>query len=611
MISELDLLRLYRAAPIAIILISRTGLIIENNPTASALLGRPISALADTPILRWIVERDRERSRRHFMEALRGWAVEWRTTIVRGNGALQAVSLRVIPRAPEKRRAPLVVFVQEVEPEDTWGEDLTQIGDLLENIPGQFIAITDSDGVLLYSRGLARTIWIDDDHLRGQELTTILSTDEENLGRHQEMENSLREGRGWDGVIWLKRADERAVPAQIHAIPYQNRRQGFGEGVLIVGRIQNILIDDGNQLSEERRYLPIGQLAVGIAYELGRPLTKIDHIVTDLQRQGGHSAELGQKLSIEVQRMDQLLSALRTFARDPELTRDEVSIPELINQVVAEERENLAHSGIELVSIIEPELPKFHLDSTQISAVLKILLENAREAFQLSEIGSGKIILTASVAESRLIIRCQDDSPDGEGEWIDAAFNPFFTTKADKIGLGLSIAQGIITEHGGDLWVARSPDGWTAFTIELPLESPSPSVTSRMAPISLSLGRHRTVLVIDHDSAIRALLRKFLERAGFSVREAWSGRSAIASIINTPPELVLTGLKMDEGSGEWLLERLAQDFPSVARRTVVVTADPSRLQGIRAVDELNPPILRKPIDFKELLEALDEISLRE
>src|SRR5690625_1166521 len=112
MISELDLLRLHRAAPLAISLIRRTGLIIENNPTASALLGRPMSALADTPILRWIVERDRERSRRHFMEALRGWAVEWRTTIVRGNGASQAGSLRVTPRAPEQRRAPGVARVQ-------------------------------------------------------------------------------------------------------------------------------------------------------------------------------------------------------------------------------------------------------------------------------------------------------------------------------------------------------------------------------------------------------------------------------------------------------------------------------------------------------------------
>src|SRR5690606_1302333 len=99
-------------------------------------------------------------------------------------------------------------------------------------------------------------------------------------------------------------------------------------------------------------------------------------------------------------------------------------------------------------------------------------------------------------------------------------------------------------------------------------------------------------------------------RVGYRVSEGWSGRSALAQITSgTPPELVITGLRMQDGSGHWLLEQLARDFPSILRRTVIVTADPWQPAASELAARSGCPVLREPVDFQLLLETLDEVSL--
>ena len=130
-------------------------------------------------------------------------------------------------------------------------------------------------------------------------------------------------------------------------------------------------------------------------------------------------------------------------------------------------------------------------------------------------------------------------------------------------------------------------------------------------PVPLELGRTRTVLVVDDEEAVRLSIRRFLEKVGFEVREAWSGRSALAQItVGRPPELVLTDLNMLDGNGTWFLDQLSRDFPDLLRHTVIVTGNTAREEIRDLTRETGCPVMIKPLDLSQLLDVLDEVAVR-
>ena len=117
--------------------------------------------------------------------------------------------------------------------------------------------------------------------------------------------------------------------------------------------------------------------------------------------------------------------------------------------------------------------------------------------------------------------------------------------------------------------------------------------------------------MVDDEDTIRSGIRKFLEKVGYEVREAWSGRSALAQITTgQPPELVLTDLKMSDGSGYWFLDQLSRDFPNLLERTLILTGDTEHAEVSRLARRTGCPILRKPLELPNLLETLDQVVQR-
>jgi PAS domain S-box-containing protein len=607
MISEQDLQRFIRANPTAILLVGRDGLVVEANPAASALLGRPMAVLAGAPILRWIDEEDRERSKRHFAEALRGQTVEWSTRVVRGNGSVRGVLFRVLPSTGGRGNDSLVVYIQESELDSDVRSEALQLQSLMENLPGHFVMIIDAGGRIRYSGGLARALWHDDQGQVGRDFESLLSERDENPVRYEAFRRETADGRRWDGVVWLSRADGSSIPVQIYAAPYRGTRTNAITGTLFVGRDASLEHESRDAFERAKRFSRIGELVVSIARELGKPVARLDTLGARLQQMADDPAGPASKLGAEITRLDHLLSTLLAFSRDVVVARLPVAIDRLLAEAIAEQKQLLAEDGIRLTPSITSGLPATFLDASHIARVLRALLENAREA--LAGQADGQILLEAVPAAAGVVIRVRDNARAGTVDWMKHGFDPFFTTKPDHLGLGLSLARGIVEEHGGQIWAERAANGWTTVSFELPHEPPASTIVFRSVP--LLLGRSRPVLVVDDDASVRAVLRKLLERVGYRVSEGWSGRSALAQITSGhPPELVITGLRMQDGTGHWLLEQLAKDFPGILRRTVIVTADPAQA----AVGELSAatgcPVLRKPVDFQVLLETLDEVALR-
>ena len=117
------------------------------------------------------------------------------------------------------------------------------------------------------------------------------------------------------------------------------------------------------------------------------------------------------------------------------------------------------------------------------------------------------------------------------------------------------------------------------------------------------------VLVIDDDASMRAAVRRFLEREGYRVEESTSGREALTQLrAGASVRLIVTDLKMKDGSGGWLLAQLGYEFPTLLPRTLVVSGDADGAAAAHVVARWRCPILPKPFGAAELIDALQELE---
>jgi CheY-like chemotaxis protein len=117
------------------------------------------------------------------------------------------------------------------------------------------------------------------------------------------------------------------------------------------------------------------------------------------------------------------------------------------------------------------------------------------------------------------------------------------------------------------------------------------------------------VLVIDDDASMRAAVRRFLEREGYQVVESSSGRDALAQLREgVGVQLIITDLKMKDGSGGWLLAQLGYEFPPLLTRTLVVSGEADGAAAAHVVARWRCPLLPKPFGAAELIDALQELE---
>jgi CheY-like chemotaxis protein len=197
-----------------------------------------------------------------------------------------------------------------------------------------------------------------------------------------------------------------------------------------------------------------------------------------------------------------------------------------------------------------------------------------------------------------------------EDEELEGLFEPFRGVGSPRPHL--AAARALAHAHGGRIWALnREGGGSTVFSLELAKASEAAegeaTPSSGVVEDDETGGGAATVLVVDDDKGIRAVLRKFLTKAGYEVSEAWSGRSAMAQITGgRRPDLMVTDLRMLDGSGFWLLDQLQRYFPELLRFTVILTGDGRR--GRELSEKTGCPLMVKPLELSALVDQLDRLS---
>src|SRR5438876_4822257 len=252
-------------------------------------------------------------------------------------------------------------------------------------------------------------------------------------------------------------------------------------------RREQELRDKQEQLVQAGKLATLGELTTGVAHELNNPLNNmglfvgnaIDLIELGVSDKGRIVGEL-RRATQQVRKATEIISHLRTFGRAAAVSREPISLRQVIERARSLMQEQLRLREIEVTVDLGSEEPVVVGNPIQLEQVFINLFTNARDAVANSPRKAIRISGSVSSAVVEVVFA---DTGHGIPPGLERRiFDPFFTTKevGKGTGLGLSITYGIVKEHGGTISVLSPPGEGATFLIQLPLASAD--ITESSAP---------------------------------------------------------------------------------------------------------------------------------
>jgi len=273
-------------------------------------------------------------------------------------------------------------------------------------------------------------------------------------------------------VVTLHRADGRRVLLGLRVSPFR------GEAGEVLGRV--VVFQDVTRLrrleeqeERNRRLVAMGQMAAGIAHEIRNPLGSLElfahHLVEEL-RGTAHEDLAGQVLK-GLQNLSRITGNLLLFARQVEPRCQPVDLREVVAEAALYARSAIRAKGASLEEDLRPAPVRADPDLVR-QALLNVLL-NAAQAVE----PGGRVRVECAPVESEeppaVRVAVCDDGPGVPEAERERIFDPFYTTRARGVGLGLAIVQRIVAAHGGWVAVDGSPWGGARFTLSFPADPPA------------------------------------------------------------------------------------------------------------------------------------------
>jgi two-component system sensor kinase FixL len=236
------------------------------------------------------------------------------------------------------------------------------------------------------------------------------------------------------------------------------------------------LQDLHSELIHVSRLLAMGEMASTLAHEINQPLSAIAHLLTGSRRliERGREedkpkiADALDKAAAQALRAGDIIHRMRAFVGrgDNEPTRE--NLPKVIEEASALALIGAKERRVAVRYQLDPRAGEVFCDRVQIQQVLLNLIRNGIEAMYQSP-KRELMISTAIDSAGDALVSVADTGTGMTEEVRDQLFQPFMTTKAEGMGVGLSISRSIIESHGGRIWAEPNKDGGTIFKFTLPL----------------------------------------------------------------------------------------------------------------------------------------------
>ena len=336
------------------------------------------------------------------------------------------------------------------------------------NSIGHGVVVCDSRGVIQFVNPAAQKLFqTQDGELEGQNLSCLFLPDDMEM-LYPNLMHLGQTCQEFEGELMLRRGDESEFFAYLtlRTCP-DDPDTPEDEGLIILG-IQDI--DQRKRLErilEKTHYDELVTIADTIAHELRNPLVGIGSFVNRLYKTCQHSAdqEAYYKFVLDnLHRIEDLVKKVHTLVNLPFPQYAAEQISSLLDRALKDFGEEVKRRGIRLLR--QADDISFRVDGGLLVKAIAILVDNALDAVE----DGGEVRVSAEPDGHCCRIVVSDDGAGIAESDLPNIFNPFFSTKADGIGIDLALVRRIAEMHGGSVKVSSSPGQGARFEMDIPLE---------------------------------------------------------------------------------------------------------------------------------------------
>jgi two-component system, LuxR family, sensor kinase FixL len=293
-----------------------------------------------------------------------------------------------------------------------------------------------------------------------------------------------------DRDLVARRKDGTEFPVEVTMNPVSPEGEPCTLTIVIDRTERYELLRNRQQLAHLTRVSTLGELAGSLAHELNQPLTAILSNAQAAQRflatQPVDLAEVREILHDLVEdnhRASEVIRRIRALVKKGEMEAAPLSVASVIRDVALLVHTDAIVRGIRVLVTVAPELPPVHGDRVQLQQVMLNLLLNAFDASESCPALDHEVTIEATLDDADTIrVGVRDGGTGLAGDTVDKLFLPFFTSKRDGLGLGLSISRSIVEMHGGRIWAENNQDRGATFYFTLPIGASAGRSCSRREP---------------------------------------------------------------------------------------------------------------------------------
>jgi signal transduction histidine kinase len=234
------------------------------------------------------------------------------------------------------------------------------------------------------------------------------------------------------------------------------------------------------EMARAEHLATLGELATGLAHEIRNPLAGIAGVVDvmgkELPRNSPSRGVMGE-VQNEIRHIQAILNDLLSYARPRPPDFHPADLNTTIEQAAMLARQQVTTKPVHILFEPNPALPRVEHDPALIQQVVLNLLLNGIQAIS----GDGQVAIELAQEHDQVMVQVSDTGRGIPAEALPKIFRPFFTTRIEGTGLGLSLAQGIVHSHGGRIEVSSAPGTGSQFKFWLPIERPKKNTAKSRA----------------------------------------------------------------------------------------------------------------------------------
>jgi PAS domain S-box-containing protein len=342
---------------------------------------------------------------------------------------------------------------------------------ILHSSDSAIMMVDDKEKFIAWNKGAEKIFGYAEDEVLGKTSSLLLPDgDKYHNELNQIQEEAKYRGRPQVFDTERKTRSGEIINVQLHVARLPNKKGEYsGRSIIIKDYTEFKRLQA--QIDQSEKLAVIGQLAAGVAHEIGNPLTSISSLVQILQRRNRDEFMNEQLSNIKenIDRITKIVRELVDFSRPPSYETAVQDITDIVKTALGIVKYDKRVRKVKFDTNLNSSLPHVNVAADQLLQVFVNIMINALDAIQ----GDGTIGVRSGYDLKNVFVEISDNGCGMDEATLEKIFDPFFTTKdvGKGTGLGLSVSYGIVNRYNGEIRVKSKPGEGSRFTILLPISS--------------------------------------------------------------------------------------------------------------------------------------------